>query len=207
MVGFFFINVKRSLLYLNFWAITMTFIAQLLLFQASGYVRMEMAKEREQMKAKEAEDRMRKPGKKVKTAVKKVSEKHKSRYMWKWALAIYIMAWSFTCASIVSFFMIVNDDQMCQTALIFGFAIWRTIYIILSVITAPVILLIEVLLNKIPIFLIHIFFPLLFLALYLGWIAMQSFLMRETVYGQNLAIWPYNPSHSMNQTEFYNWTF
>jgi hypothetical protein len=54
-VGFFFISVKRSLFYLSFWAITMTFIALFLLFQASGYVKMEQIKEAEYEKSIQVE--------------------------------------------------------------------------------------------------------------------------------------------------------
>lgn len=54
-VGFFFISVKRSFFYLSFWAITLTFIAQFLLFQASGFVRMELVKEKEYEKSLQVE--------------------------------------------------------------------------------------------------------------------------------------------------------
>jgi hypothetical protein len=41
---------------------------------------------------------------------------------------------------------------MCQTGLIFGMAIWRTIVIILSVFISPVALFLELLFNKIPVY-------------------------------------------------------
>ena len=41
LIGFFFISVKRAFFYLSFWAIAITFLSLLLLFQSSGYVKME----------------------------------------------------------------------------------------------------------------------------------------------------------------------
>lgn len=74
--------------------------------------------------------------------------------MWKVAVACYIMAWSFTFASISSFFLLLYKDQMCQTGLIFGMGIWRTIVIIMSVFITPVVLIIELMFNKIPVYLV-----------------------------------------------------
>jgi len=72
---------------------------------------MELQKEREQMKIIEAEERMKKMGKRFKkTAAKGVSDKHKVRVIWKWGVSFYIIAWSFTFASIISFFYNLKTD-------------------------------------------------------------------------------------------------
>ena len=145
---------------------------------------MEIVKKKEQLRILEAEEKKRKEGKKVKkSAAKKVSVKHKIREMWKWAAATYIMAWGFSIASIISFGSVLYADQMCQTALIYGTAIWRTIFIILSVFISPFALVIELFLNKIPIHLVQIFFTLTLFAVYVGWVALQSKLTKDTVYG------------------------
>ncbi len=89
-----------------------------------------------------------------KSAAKKIKSKHKVRVMWKWGVACYILAWSFTFASISSFSLLLSKDQMCQTALIFGVGIWRTIVTIMSVFITPVALVIELLFNRIPIYLV-----------------------------------------------------
>jgi len=104
-----------------------------------------------------------------KSSTKKISSKHKVRVMWKWAVAFYFIAWSFTFASITSFFSLLYRDQMCQTGLIFGMAIWRTIVIILSVFITPVALFLELLFNKIPIYFIQIILTLIYFCVYVGW--------------------------------------
>jgi hypothetical protein len=144
-----------------------------------------------------------------KSSTKKISSKHKVRVMWKWAVAFYLIAWSFTFASITSFFSLLDQEQMCQTGLIFGMSIWRTIVIILSVFITPVALFLELLFNKIPIYFVQIFLTLIYFSIYVGWTALQSILMDDAVYGQHLSYRDYTPSHtdiSGKNVSFFNWS-
>jgi hypothetical protein len=144
-----------------------------------------------------------------KSSTKKISSKHKVRVMWKWAVAFYLIAWSFTFASITSFFSLLDQEQMCQTGLIFGMSIWRTIVIILSVFITPVALFLELLFNKIPIYFVQIFLTLIYFSIYVGWTALQSILMSDAVYGQHLSYRDYTPSHtdiSGKNVSFFNWS-
>lgn len=127
--------------------------------------------------------------------------------MWKWAISIYIVAWCLTFASISSFFYLLQRDQMCQTGLIFGMELWRTITIILSVFISPIALIIELLFNKIPIYFVHIFFSILSIFLYIGWTCVQSVLMKEPVYGQHLAYEAYNSTKSDANIIYFDWTY
>lgn len=89
MIGFFFITVKRAFYYLSFWAIATTFIAELLLFVASGQNEIRRQKKENN---------------------EKISKKYKGKILWKWAIAMYISGWSLSIASLASFVTIVGED-------------------------------------------------------------------------------------------------
>jgi hypothetical protein len=165
MLVCFYIGVKRAFLFINFWAVALTFFAQMFLFWASGYQIMEKVRAERGLPIK---------------------SKHKST-VWKWGLAFYIMAWPFAVTQVVSFAAIFGTDQMCQTALKHGFASWRTVFTILSVFISPLALTIELLFNNLVIYARHIVLPLLCFAAYLGVAAGFSALLGEPVYGLHLS--------------------
>jgi hypothetical protein len=172
LIGFFFITVKRGFYYLSFWAIVTTFTAELLLFVSSGQNEIRRQKKESNMK---------------------VSRKYKGKILWKWSIALYVSGWALTCASITSFLAIVSEDQICQTALRFGFDAWRSIFIIMSIFITPVTLTIELIFNRIPVKFQHLLFPLGIFAIYVGFSAYLSAQMNEPLYGTNLNFRPFSP--------------
>jgi hypothetical protein len=76
---------------------------------------------------------------------------------------------------------------MCQINLQQGFALWRSIFSILSVFITCIVLTVELIFNDILIKIRHILLPILFFICYVGVSALQSSLMKEPVYGLNLS--------------------
>jgi hypothetical protein len=98
----------------------------------------------------------------------KVSWKYRGKIVWKWGIGLYITGWALTCASITSFVAIIGDDQICETSLKFGFEIWRSMIITMSVFMTPVVLIMEIIFNRIPVKFVHIVFPIACFITYVG---------------------------------------
>ena len=81
----FYINLKKAILYLTFWSLTLTLIALVLLFVASGRQAVEKVKKERGIVVK----------------AKKVSD------LWKGALMLYYTAWPVAITSLVLFFTFV----------------------------------------------------------------------------------------------------
>jgi hypothetical protein len=94
----FYINVKKCVIYLNFWSITSTVLALGFLFVSSG----RQVVERE-----------------LKKRGDEVPEKEKSTN-WKLAVFFYTIAWPLTIVSNFLFFTFVSMDQICLTFIDFG---------------------------------------------------------------------------------------
>ena len=87
----FYINVKKCVLYLNFWSLSLTLLALGFLFVSSG---------RQVIERKLAE------------RGQTVEEKEKSS-TWKTGVMLYSLAWPFTVASNVTYFTMFLEDQAC----------------------------------------------------------------------------------------------
>ncbi|TNV77115.1 hypothetical protein FGO68_gene6063 [Halteria grandinella] len=182
----FYINVKRSLFYLSFWALSMTMLAQMLLFYAASYTHLEVHR---------------------RLTNKKVKAKHRST-LWKWATALYLTAWPFAIAQVLMFATLLGDDQMCQTALKHGFGTWRSVVIVISVYVSPLALIIEGIFNKLVIPVRHMFLPLLCFLWYLSLTQLLSSLLQESAYGLHMATVPFfNFNWADNYAEYQYNTF
>ncbi len=165
----FYINVKRSLFYLSFWALSLTLIAQILLFFASGYTKRELHRRLQN---------------------KKVKAKHRST-LWKWATAFYVTAWPFAISQVLLFASLLGNDQMCQTAIKHGFGTWRSVVIVFSVYISPLALIVEIIFNKLVIPIKHIFIPILCFFFYFAMAQLLTVLLMEPSYGLHLATVPF----------------
>ena len=94
----FYINVKRSIIYMNCWALTITFLALFCLFFSSGKQYILRTNERQLQKSK----RM-------------------NFSLWRYGVAFYAIALPFSAATMVWFLALVSNDQLCQTYNDFGY--------------------------------------------------------------------------------------
>ncbi len=109
--------------------------------------------------------------------------------LWKWALAFYITAWPFALSELVTFFLIVRNEQLCAVNLRFNFAAWRSTVVVLSILAPPVVLIIEFVLNQIVFRAKHFILPVLSFVVYLGLgTATSALLQGEPLYGTWLAV-------------------
>lgn len=88
----FYISAKRSFLYLNFWALFLTFLGQFLLFWSSGTKIMDIMRIQKCIEKKIPVRRKRKSG------------------MWKWAIALYMIAGPLAAAQAISFAFRLSND-------------------------------------------------------------------------------------------------
>lgn len=163
----FYINVKKCVIYLNFWAITTTVLALGFLFVSSGRQVIER-------KLRERGD--------------EVPEKERSR-TWKMAVFFYTLAWPLTIVSNVIFFAFVKEEQVCYTFIDFGWDEWREIVIIASVISPLVALLVDLAMNRLVMSQKHIFINIfiLFAYFFVFCIIGSAIQKYRPVYGKHLS--------------------
>lgn len=140
----FYINVKKCVLYLNFWSLSLTLLALGFLFVSSGrqVIERELARRGQP-----------------------VEEKEKST-TWKTGVILYTLAWPFTIASNVTYFTMFLEDQVCQTYIDFGFEQWRGYVLLFSVVFPLFALIIDFLLNRLVTTYKHTLINILFGVLY-----------------------------------------
>jgi hypothetical protein len=137
--------VKKVIIYINFWALTANLLSIVYLFWSSGRQVIE---------------------RKLDEKGEPVDEKARS-YLWKIGLLFYTMAWPFTAASTITFFIFFSQDQICQTYVEFGVDKWRGVVLYLSVLISPVVLLLDFALNRLVISMKQLLLNILLMGLYL----------------------------------------
>ncbi|CDW90199.1 UNKNOWN [Stylonychia lemnae] len=160
----FYINVKKVVIYLNFWALTFTLLSLGFLFVSSGRQVIE---------------------KKLKERGEPVEEKDRS-HTWKKGVLFYTLAWPFTVASNVTFFTFFYKDQTCQTYIDFGFEQWRGYVIFLSVIMPLVALIVDFFINRLVMSQKHMILTVLLTVLYIFLSFLGSLAQNRPVYGDHL---------------------
>ena len=147
----FYINVKKCLIYINFWALTFTVLSLVFLFTESG----RQVIERQLASRKELE------------------EKDKCAH-WKIGVAFYTLAWPFAFASIVLFSALLWEDQLCQTYYDFGFDVWRGYIICISTYLPLLVLIVDFSLNRLTISYRHVITTVVMLTLYYFFFALTG---------------------------------
>lgn len=166
----FYINVKKVVIYFNFWALSFTLLALAFLFVSSG---------RQVIERKLAENG------------EPVPENEKSS-TWKTGLLFYTLAWPFVVVSNLTFFIFFHEDQICQTYIDFGFEQWRAYVLIFSVLVPALALLSDFFTNRLVMSYKHLIVNVVFLALYLFLTFLGSTAQNRPVYGNHLGYLPHN---------------
>lgn len=141
----FYINVKKCVMYLNFWALTLTLLYLLCVFPSAG----------RQVIEKKLEEKERKP--------LEQSEKSNS---WKRAVFLHSLAWPLTITSAVLFSAFLMEDQLCATYLDFGFEQWRGYVVFIATYLPVFVLLVDFSMNKLALSYRHLLTNILILGLY-----------------------------------------
>jgi len=160
----FFVNVKKCVLYLNFWALTFTLLYLLCVLPSAG--RQEV--ERQLLRDGKLED----------------SEKSSS---WKKALFFYSLALPFSMTSVVLSSAFFIREQICATYLDFGVAQWRDIVVILATYIPLPVLLIDLSMNRINTSYKHVILHILFFGLYVFFTFVGESIQNRPIYGKYLA--------------------
>eukprot|EP00347_Sterkiella_histriomuscorum_P010834 403374747 len=160
----FYINVKKCVMYLNFWSLSFTLLGLGFLFVSSG---------RQVIERKLAEKNQ------------PVEEKEKST-TWKTGILLYTLAWPFTIASNVTFFLFFREDQACQTYIDFGFEQWRGYVMLFAVIMPLIALIVDFLLNRLVMSHKHVMINLLVCVLYIFLSFLGSVAQQRPIYGHHL---------------------
>lgn len=165
-----YINVKKVIIYINFWALSANLLSIGYLFASSGRQVIE---------------------RKLRERGEPVAEKDRSS-LWKLALLFYTIAWPFTLASTISFFVWFSQDQICQTYVEFGIGEWRSLVLYVSVIISPIVLLLDFALNRLVVSMKHLLLNVFLMGLYLLISFIGAFAQGRPVYGNNLGFQNHN---------------
>ena len=143
--AFFFINVKKCVMYLNFWSLTFTLLYLLYVIPNAGKILVD--------------DQL--------LEIKEIKEEELSQG-WKKAILFYSMAWPITVTSCVTFSTFFLRDQICATYLDFGFSRWREVVVIMATYTPLLVLSIELIINRVPLSYKHTLMNLIIICLYIS---------------------------------------
>jgi hypothetical protein len=160
----FYINVKKCLMYLNFWALTITLLYMLFVFPTAGRIVVE-----EKLEEK-----------------KQLEDKDKTKN-WKRAVFLHSIAWPLTVTSTIIFTAFLRNDQICSTYFDYGFNQWRGVVVDLATYTPMGVLLIDFAMNKIPLSYRHLLVNLLVLGLYFFIAFIGSTIQDRPIYPNFLA--------------------
>jgi hypothetical protein len=149
----FYVNVKKCVMYLNFWALTFTLLYLLCVFPSAG--RQEVERKLIEKKRLEKND------------PKEDLEKNEKSNTWKTAIFFHSLAWPFTVCSVVSSIFLIQD-QVCATYFDFGFNEWRGYTVFIATYLPMGVLLIDFLFNKLLLPFKHLIFSLGFFLIYIG---------------------------------------
>lgn len=156
----FYVNVKKCIMYLNFWALTFTLLYLLWVLPTAG--RQEIERQLEERKQLENEERST---------------------SWKKAFFFYTIAVPLTTTSTVVFTFFFLKDQICATYFDFGVSYWRAVVVVLATYTPMVVLILDLSINRIPIAFKHLALTIGLLALYFLVTLIGSSIQDRPVYG------------------------
>ena len=141
----FYVNVKKCIMYLNFWALTATLIYLCYVIPNSGKIRVE------------------------ETLLKSNKiENHQISSSWKRAVIYYSVAWPLTVTSCLTFSLFFFTDQICATYLDFGFSQWRFVVVVLATYLPALVLIVELFINRVPLQYNHLSMNLIIIAVYIA---------------------------------------
>lgn len=140
----FYINVKKCVIYINFWSLTATLFSLGFLFVASG----RQVIERQLTERNELED-------------------DQKSGTWRFAVAWYSIAWPFTVASTVLFSVFLWEDQICSTYYDFGFEQWRGYTIVIATYISILALMLDFAFNRINVSYRHLIINILMYTIYI----------------------------------------
>ncbi|CDW77466.1 UNKNOWN [Stylonychia lemnae] len=169
--GCVYINMRKSFLYLNFWALSFTCLAFIFLFLSSGRQKVE----------------------RILTEEGKIIPKKERSELWKIGLFFYTMAWPLVFASNLLFFTWVQEEQVCQTYIDFGFDMWRSM-VLASTVSVPLIfLLIDFCFNKLVMSYRQIIVNYIFICVYMLIATIGSFIQDKPIYGDKMSFFNHSP--------------
>lgn len=160
----FYVNVKKCFMYLNFWALTLTFLYMLCIFTSAG---------RQEVEHKLAQ-------------ANKIQDEEKSR-SWKRAVFLHSTAWPITVTSVVLFSVFFMNDQLCSTQLDFGFAEWRRVVVFIATYFPMFVLLIDFSMNRLVSSHSHFLTTLVIFLLYLFGAFIGQEIQNRPIYAGHLA--------------------
>jgi len=161
----FYVNVKKCIMYLNFWALTATLLYLLFIFPSAGRLVVE---------------------EKMTNAGKNLEEKERTR-SWKLALFFNSLAWPLSVTSAVLFSVFFMKEQICATYFDFGFAYWRGVVVFIATYFPIVVLTIDFLVNRIVFSYKHLLFNILTFLLFVFATFIGSVAQDRPAYANHLA--------------------
>jgi len=161
----FYVNVKKCIMYLNFWALTATLLYLLCIFPSAG---------RLQVEAKLLEKN------------KQIEEKELSR-SWKLGLFFNSLAWPLTVTSVVLFSLFLSEEQVCSTYFDFGFAPWRGVVVFIATYFPMLVLVVDFLINSVVFSYKHLLTNVVFFLFYIFITFIGSTIQNRPIYANHLA--------------------
>lgn len=165
----FYVNVKKCVMYLNFWALTFTLLYLLCVFPSAG---------RQEVERKMLEKRRKDKGE---AAAEDLEENEKST-TWKIAIFFHSLAWPFTVCSVVSSVFLI-EDQVCATYFDFGFDQWRGVTVFIATYLPMGVLVIDFIFNKLVLPMKHLAFTLAFFLVYIAIAFIGTLVQDRPIYG------------------------
>ena len=160
----FYINVRKCVMYLNFWALTFTLLYLLCVFPSAGRQVVES-----KLKAKNS----------FKDEVESDS--------WKRAVVLHSIAWPVSVTSAVLFSAFLFEDQICATYFDFGFEQWRGVVVFIASYTPILVLFIDFVMNKLVISYKHLITNVVLLGFYFLGTFFGSLIQGRPIYANHLA--------------------
>lgn len=161
----FYVNVKKCILYLNFWALTMTLLYLLCIFPSAGRLQVEV---------------------KLIQNGAQLEEKELSS-SWKLGLFFNSLAWPITMTSVVLFTLFLSDEQVCATYFDFGFAQWRGAVVFIATYFPMLVLVVDFMINSVVFSYKHLLINVLFFLFYIFITFIGSTIQDRPIYSNHLA--------------------
>ena len=161
----FYINVKKCIMYLNFWALTTTLLYLLCIFPSAGRLQVEL---------------------KLQDKGMQLEEKELSR-SWKLGLFFNSLAWPLTVTSVVLFTLFLKDEQVCATYFDFGFAQWRGAVVFIATYFPMLVLVVDFIINSVVFSYNHLVTNVIFFLFYIFITFIGSSIQDRPIYANHLA--------------------
>ena len=161
----FYVNVKKCIMYLNFWSLTFTLLYLLTVLPNAGKIVVE----------------------KQLLGADKLEEKNIS-IAWKRSIIYYSIAWPLTVTSCLTFSLFFMRDQVCSTYFDFGFGHWREVIVILATYVPLFVLLVDLFINRVPLSYKHLYMNLVIICVYISINVISQIIQDRPIYGYHFAI-------------------